>query len=81
MKKIILIAVIILSLHTVKAQNQPVVTDTLQWLKTNIEQRSSYFNGKPLSVLLDSLHGLQLNIGDYTRPYLHFGVVSDYVKV
>jgi len=67
-KKIILIAAILLGLHTAKAQNQPVVTDTLQWLKTNIEQRSGYFSGKPLGILLDSLYGLNAKLEDYISP-------------
>jgi len=67
-KKIILIVAILLSLNTAKAQNQPVITDTLQWLKTNIEQKSSYYSGKPLRVLLDSLYGLNIKLQDYIPP-------------
>ena len=39
---------------TTKVQGQA-ITDTLQWLKINIEQKDSYYVGKPLSVLLDTL--------------------------
>ena len=66
MKKIIIITLLVIISSSLKVQSQPVVTDTLQWLKTNIEQRSSYFHGKPMVVLLDSLYGLKASLKDYT---------------
>ena len=39
---------------TTKIQGQA-ITDTLQWLKINVEQKDSHYAGKPLSALLDTL--------------------------
>lgn len=59
MKKLIIIIGFILTFVKSDAQYSPVITDTLQWLKTNIEQKNSYYHGKPLHLLLDSLYGLK----------------------
>ena len=68
---LIILLVVITSLDTTKVQGQPLgITDTLQWLKINIEQHSSYYDGKQLSVLLDTLcaYGLADALLDYTSP-------------
>ena len=73
MKKLI----IVFSLFFVhsNAQYSPVIPDTLQWLKTKIEQRNNYFHGKPLQVLFDSLYGLKnsikSNLGIYPKTWRH----------
>lgn len=66
MKKIFFI--ILVALSTSSVQSQVTVTDTLQWLQQNIGQQSSYFQGKPFGVLLDSLHGLNTKIVEYNAP-------------
>lgn len=58
MKKLMIILGIMVLLG-IKLNAQSPVTDTLQWLKTNIEQRKNLFINKPLSVLLDSLKELK----------------------
>ena len=65
MKKLITIILFSLSFVHSNAQNSPVITDTLQWLKTNIEQKNNYYHGKPLHLLLDSLYGLKSSIKCY----------------
>ena len=67
MKKLIIIVGITVLLGT-KLNAQTPVTDTLQWLKTNIEQRKNLFINKPLSVLLDSLNDLKQGIVEYLGP-------------
>ena len=70
MKKIILLISILVTgyINANNAQGQA-ITDTLQWLKTNIEQKSSYYTGKPLSVLLDTLN--KRNIYPGLWQYVH----------
>ncbi|MCC6181014.1 MAG: hypothetical protein IT237_04200 [Bacteroidia bacterium] len=67
MKKLMIILGIMVLLG-IKLNAQSPVTDTLQWLKTNIEQRKNLFINKPLSVLLDSLKELKQGIVEYTGP-------------
>src|SRR5690606_22584445 len=45
------------------------ITDTLQWLRTNIEQREHLFIHQPLQVMLDSLYELKRGIIQYSPPY------------
>ena len=56
MKNLVLIISIFAAgcFSTTKIQGQA-ITDTLQWLKINIEQKNNHYAGKPLSVLLDTL--------------------------
>src|SRR5690606_10422488 len=56
-------------LGVLSSNAQPSITDTLQWLRTNIEQREHLFVHKPLQVLLDSLHELKNGIIQYSPPY------------
>ena len=58
--KIIIIIMMLNCFAYIKADCQ--ITDTLQWLKSRIEQ-NSYYIGKPLGVLLDSirLNGVYVN--------------------
>ncbi|HCF64413.1 MAG TPA: hypothetical protein DEU93_09905, partial [Chitinophagaceae bacterium] len=44
------------------------VTDTLQWLRTNIEQHQHLFVNKPLKVMFDSLGTLKQGILQYSPP-------------
>ena len=81
MKKIVFILGIMI-LSGIKLNAQPPVTDTLQWLKTNIEQRKNLFINKPLSVLLDSLKELKQGIVEYSGPSLYsIGHLNDTIKV
>ena len=81
MKKLIIILGIMVLLGT-KLNAQPPVTDTLQWLKTNIEQRKNLFINKPLSVLLDSLKELKQGIVEYSGPsWYAIGNLNDTIKV
>ena len=70
----IIIVLIWLNCFCIKSfgQQQPAPTDTLGWLKTNIEAKSSYFVSKPLSVLLDTLNANSLlsAIVDYGRSHI-----------
>lgn len=56
-------------LSITKVQGQA-ITDTLQWLKTNIEQKNNCYVGKPLSVLLDTLanRGIYQGKWQYNSP-------------
>ena len=66
MKKIILISIMYLICY--KSESQP-LTDTLQWLKANIENKSSnLFKGKKIGILLDSLKPYKNCLKEYTRP-------------
>ncbi|HRN91581.1 MAG TPA: hypothetical protein PLE75_00215 [Ferruginibacter sp.] len=67
MKKIIFI-VVVLMLRVGYSNAQPPVTDTLQWLRTNIEQRQHLFVNKPLKVMFDSLYHLKNGILQYISP-------------
>jgi len=74
MKKL-LIVIISVSLLSCKssqtiAQTNGTNIDTLQWLQTKIAQRANYFQGKPLSVLLDSLYNLKYGIKQFTPPII-----------
>jgi len=81
MKKLMIILGITVLLGT-KLNAQPPVTDTLQWLKTNIEQRKNLFINKPLSVLLDSLKELKQGIVEYEGPgWYAIGNLNDTIKV
>ena len=44
------------------------VVDTLQWLQIHIQGQSAYFNGKPLSVIFDSLYMLKWKLAEYNPP-------------
>ena len=70
MKKIIIIVcLLITALKSTKAQTANIGSDTLQWLKTNIEQRSSsYFSGKSFKTILDSLYQLKAQIVEFDPP-------------
>jgi hypothetical protein len=72
MKKIIIITTLIFFSINAKSQCGLPTSDTLQWLKTHIEQKSSYFNGKPLKTLLDSLCGLKNKLKFYYAPIEYF---------
>ena len=81
MKKLIIIVGITVLLGT-KLNAQTPVTDTLQWLKTNIEQRKNLFINKPLKVLLDSLKELKQGIVEYSGPsWYAIGNLNDTIKV
>ncbi|HML57049.1 MAG TPA: hypothetical protein PLE75_00210 [Ferruginibacter sp.] len=67
MKKIIFI-VVVLMLRVGYSNAQPPITDTLQWLRTNIEQRQHLFVNKPLKVMFDSLGTLKQGILQYSPP-------------
>jgi len=79
MKNIIVIIILAISLSCSNIKvycQQPAPTDTLGWLKANIEANSSFYVGKPLGVLLDTLamHGGLLSaIIDYDRDYVSDG--------
>jgi hypothetical protein len=76
MKNIILVLLVVtLSICSTNSYSQRLITttDTLGWLKTNIEQRSNLFVGNPLSVLLDSLYNLHIGIGEYSRDIISDG--------
>lgn len=76
MKNKILIAVIFL-LYTQTNLRSQIITDTLQWLKTNIEQKSYLFTGKPLKVVFDSLGNLKNALVDYDPPLMENGQFPD----
>jgi hypothetical protein len=82
MKNILVIIIITISLScsdTKLYAQQPAPTDTLGWLKANIEANSSYYVGKPLSILLDTLnaHSLLSAIVDYMRPHISDGAAAN----
>ncbi|MBX2931677.1 MAG: hypothetical protein KF781_07025 [Chitinophagaceae bacterium] len=64
---IIVLLLVIIGTDNLKSQT-PI--DTLQWLKTNIEQKNYLFSGKPLSVLFDSLGNLKNALADYDAPII-----------
>jgi hypothetical protein len=65
MKKLLVTIILIVGINfSSKAQ----ITDTLQWLRTNIEQREHLFVHKPLQVLFDSLYDLKRGILQYIPP-------------
>lgn len=66
--KIIIIIISVLFISNYCQAQQPDITDTLQWLKTNIEQRNSFFSGKPFKTILDSLYGLKAKLVEYNVP-------------
>jgi hypothetical protein len=77
MKNILVIIIVAISLscsNTKLYAQQPAPIDTLGWLKQNIGQNSFYI-GKPLNVLLDTLnaHSLLSAIVDYDRNYISDG--------
>ena len=79
--KTIIILVLITFCTIYQGKSQP-IADTLQWLKTNIEQRSHLFSGKPLGVLLDSLKDLKNEIREYSGPrWYAVGNLNDTVWV
>lgn len=64
----IFIIVFLTGLQHLSTAQSP-VTDTLQWLRTNIEQRQHLFVNKPLKVMFDSLSTLRQGILQYSPPY------------
>jgi hypothetical protein len=64
-KLVIIFLLFIAGSNNLKGQ---IPIDTLQWLKTNIEQKNYLFTGMPLSVLFDSLGNLKNAIADYDAP-------------
>jgi hypothetical protein len=71
MKKIIVALVLILILQNTKAQTVNIGSDTLQWLQTNIGQRTAYFSGKSFKTILDSLYQLKAQIVEFNPPILN----------
>jgi hypothetical protein len=77
MSNIVIIISIIISTSCystkITAQNPP-ITDTLQWLKVNIEQKNSYFYNKPFSAILDTLqvYGLKNKLTEYLIPNISY---------
>jgi len=67
MKKIITIIILLSIIYAKEVNAQPPI-DTLLWLKTNIEAKSSFFKGKHFNVLLDSLKGYKKAIKEYSGP-------------
>ena len=66
MKKIIIVILLTLVLNNSKSQS---LSDTLQWLKANIENKSAaLFSGKKVSVLMDSLKPYKNCFKEYNRP-------------
>ena len=55
------------------------ITDTLQWLKTNIEQKSSNYTGKPIGILLDTLahRCIYKGICQYIAPITSDGAAAE----
>lgn len=80
MKNLIIILSIFVASSCIadKAQGQ-IITDTLQWLKTNIEQQNKYYVGKPLGVLLDTLRKRNIypGIWQYTAPIKSDGTPAE----
>ena len=69
MKKIITIFIITLSLKSAQAQIANIGSDTLLWLKNNLENRSaSHFSGQTFKTVLDSLYQLKAQIIEFTPP-------------
>lgn len=77
MKNLIIISILVASSCTANKVQGQVISDTLLWLKNNIEQQNSYYAGKPLSVLLDTLknRGIYPGIWQYTPP-----IISDFAE-
>ena len=78
MKKITLLILFFLCFFIEKpfAQQTP-PADTLAWLQTNIGQNSSFYIGKPFSVLMDTLmaHGINITSMDYLRAEISDGAL------
>ncbi len=81
MKRLLLILGIVL-IAGIKLNAQSPVTDTLQWLKINIEQKKNLFINQPLSTLLDSLKELKQGIVEYSGPgWYAINHLNDTIKV
>ena len=68
MKKILIALILFLGLNSVQAQTANIGGDTLQWLRTHVEQQSNFFSGKPFKTVLDSLYQLKAAIVEYNPP-------------
>jgi hypothetical protein len=71
MKKIIIITTLMFFSINAKSQCGLPTSDTLQWLKTHIEQKNSYFHNKPFKTLMDSLCGMQKKMSSYFGPDIY----------
>ena len=66
--KLIIFLLILICFGAIQLKAQMPITDTLQWLKTRIEQKKAYYIGKPFRFLLDTLRSNSIYIQQYTPP-------------
>ena len=69
MKKLAILLLLVFALKQAQSQTVNIGSDTLLWLKNNLENRSaSHFSGQTFKTVLDSLYQLKAQIIEFTPP-------------